>query len=104
MRCRACYLSLAMRNRFRLITNVANAAAMIPIRASMDSSGIVGEGLGLRLGVTVEEGLTVADGLALGVEDGLAFVVGVGLPDTPPLTTCTMPHIPNETCPGTGQI
>jgi hypothetical protein len=56
---------------------------MIANRASVDSSGIVGEGLGISLGLTV----TVAEGLALAFADGFALAFGVGLPVAPPLTT-----------------
>lgn len=97
-----------MLSRFLPIAATATAAAMMPMRASTDISGIVGEGLGLLLGVA----WAVADGVALAVAVGFAVEVGegetvaldVGVGVAPALTTCTIPHMPNETCPGTGQI
>lgn len=107
-----------MCNRFLQITTVATVTDRMPISANIDNSGIVGEGLGLLLGVALAD--EDVDGLALAVVDGfevavaVGFVVGVGVGEAvvlvvgvgvaPALTTCTVPHIPKETCPGTGQI
>lgn len=102
-----------MFSRFLAINVVATAAAIIPIKAMAESSGIVGDGVGLLLGVAEAVWLGEVDavllGLALDVElgDGEAevLVLGVGLTEAlVAAVTLTIPHMPSATCPGTGQI
>jgi hypothetical protein len=65
-----------MCSRFLPITAVVTVTAMMPISANIDNSGIVGEGLGLLLGVALAD--TDVEGLALAALEGFAVAVGVG--------------------------
>jgi hypothetical protein len=82
-----------MCSRFLPITAVVTVTAMMPISANIDNSGIVGEGLGLLLGVALAdtdvEGLALAalEGFAVGVGEGEAVVLVVGVGEVPALTT-----------------